>query len=195
MAKKNFYAVKGTLTPTIYKSWAECSSVVKGKKGSLFKGFETLIEAESWLSVRELDHIDDDTTMIYVDGSYSPSASEYAGWGFVVVKNGKEVFAESGCSDAPALSRNIDGELLATINAIDWCKNNNEEKVVICHDYEGIARWAQGEWNAKSEIAILYVANVQKKLKGISFKKVSGHSGDKWNDRADELAKAGIGLK
>lgn len=201
MAKKKFYAVKGSLAPKIYTSWPACQAAVKGVSGVLFKGFPTREEAEDWIGIGDsaVGHSSGesgaphDGILIYVDGSFSPNAGPYSGWGYVVVEDGEEVFAEYGRTEEAALSRNIDGEIIGSERAIEWCRENGKE-ATICHDYEGVGRWALGEWKANSEIAKRYQANVKGKLKGIRFKKVAGHSGDKWNDRADELAKKGIGL-
>ena len=91
------------------------------------------------------------------------------------------------------MSRNIDGELEATVRALDWCQQHNQ-KAIICHDYEGVGRWATGEWKASSAVAKAYCERVQQQLAGVRFCKVSAHTGNRWNDRADELAKRGIGL-
>ena len=68
----------------------------------------------------------------------------------------------------------------------------NDRTGTICHDYEGIARWARGEWKAKSSIAQQYVRACQPYLKRVTFEKVAAHTGVKWNELADELAKGAI---
>ena len=65
-------------------------------------------------------------------------------------------------------------------------------KLTIFHDYQGIASWCLREWKTNKEGTIAY-KQYYDSLKGqmdISFQKVKGHSGDVWNDRADELARA-----
>lgn len=185
MAKKNYYAVKGSLEPQIYNNWAACSKAVHGVKGAIFKGFVTKEEAEEFLNAGKRTSEKSNEVRVYVDGSFS-NANAHAGWGFVAVKDNKEIFSASGVSKEPALSRNIDGELQASIEAILWAEKENIE-ITICHDYEGIGRWATGEWKANSEVAKQYVDFIRKH-KVPHFVKVSAHSGNKWNDRADELA-------
>jgi len=193
--KKKFYAVKGTVAPAIYATWAECEKKVHGVKGALFKGFATRAEAEAWLddSATATEKVGEGEVLCYVDGSYSPQAGLFAGWGFVVVKGDEELHSAYGRTHEAALSRNIDGELEATVHAIEWCLARGL-RAVICHDYEGVGRWALGEWKASSEIAKRYQAQLRGKLGGIRFCKVSAHTGHRWNDRADALAKRGIGL-
>lgn len=194
VAKKKYYAVKGTLTPTIIESWPECERRVRGVKGALFKGFGSRPEAVAWLGMEcATEEARPDEVLIYVDGSFSPTTSEYSGWGFVVVREGQEVHAASGRTPQPALSRNIDGELEATVQAVEWCHARGQ-KAVICHDYEGVGRWALGEWKANSRVARDYQVRIAGKLSGIRFCKVTAHTGNRWNERADALAKSAIGL-
>lgn len=51
MAKKKFYAVKSGRKTGIFTSWAECSASVLGFSNSIYKGFETEIEAYEFLGM------------------------------------------------------------------------------------------------------------------------------------------------
>ncbi len=191
MAKKKYYAVKKGRKVGVYLSWNECEAQVKGKAGALFKSFPSEKEARSWIEGGENKSlINAEQIHVYVDGSYTPKFP-YAGWGFVVVKNDVEIASGYGLSSEKALSRNIDGEVLGALYGALWLEKNNIEGV-LCYDYEGLGRWALKEWKANSEIAKFYVKEITPLLKWLNFKKVSAHSGLKWNDRADELAKKAI---
>ena len=48
MAKK-YYVVKKGKTPGIYLNWSDCKENVDGFSGAVYKGFETLQEAEAFL--------------------------------------------------------------------------------------------------------------------------------------------------
>ena len=77
-----------------------------------------------------------------------------------------------------------------------YAVENGIERIVIYHDYEGIAKWCNGAWRANKEGTKAYRAyydQVKDKLK-IQFIKVKGHSGDKYNDMADRLAKKALNL-
>ena len=65
----------------------------------------------------------------------------------------------------------------------------------IYYDYEGIAAWAQGRWKTNREGTAAYKAffDAVKEKIDVRFVKVKGHSGDKYNDRADRLAKDAVG--
>lgn len=185
-----FYAIKTPEFCKVVTSWPECEKLTHGVKGALFKSFKTKEEADAWcagISAPVKDGI-----RVFVDGSYSPDFP-YAGWGFVVT-DGDEILAKAcGVTSFPAESRNIDGEVMASYQAMRWLAANNKTGI-ICHDYEGIARWAKGEWQAKSNIAKQYVSAIQPYLKNVQFEKVEAHSGVKFNEMVDGLAKEAIAV-
>lgn len=193
MAVAKFYAIKKPSPCRIVRSWAECEALVKGVQGAVFKSFKQLADAEAWLDLGQERSSEEQTSTdlrLYVDGSYTPSFP-CAGWAWVAVQGDQVLGEDSGCMESPAESRNIDGELEAAYQAICWL-NAQGLSGVICHDYEGIGRWALGEWQARSVVARQYVQQIQGKLKGIRFEKVPAHAGLKWNERVDELAKKAI---
>lgn len=187
MGKMKFYAIKSPSVQKIVTSWLECEKLTHGVKGCLFKSFATREDAESWLSGVSETH--GEGLRIYVDGSFTPDFDR-AGWAFIAVENDKQIGAENGVTDLPAESRNIDGELTASLHALAWLKRMGKTGV-ICHDYEGIARWAKGEWKANKPIAIRYKEAV-KEFPNAKFEKVPAHSGVKWNEAVDQLAKKAI---
>ncbi len=127
---------------------------------------------------------------IYVDGSFM---SGLTGYGVVILKEGQLI--EELFGPVPGVSaqntRNIAGELAATEEAIKWCQRNSVEEISILYDYEGIEKWATGEWKTRSMVAREYAAFVRDCGVHIHWHKVKGHTGDRWNERADELAKSG----
>lgn len=182
-----FYAIQSPSVKKIVTSWPECERLTHGVKGCLFKSFAAREDAEAWLAGVSEKH--PDGLRIYVDGSFSPDFDR-AGWAFVAVENDREIASESGVTDYPAESRNIDGELTASLRALAWMKRSGKRGVV-CHDYEGIARWAKGEWKASKPVAIRYREAVRE-FPDAKFEKVPAHSGVKWNEVVDERAKKAI---
>ena len=188
MPKQKFYAIKTPNESKIVMTWAECEKLTHGVKGVLFKSFGTRAEAEAWISGMETPV--PDGIRVFVDGSFSPDFPK-SGWAFVVTENDVEIARGSGITAFDAESRNIDGEVMASFQAMRWL-DSNDKTGTICHDYEGIARWAKGEWLAKSNIAKRYVAAAQPYLHRVSFEKVEAHTGVKWNELVDKLAKEAI---
>ena len=188
MPKQKFYAIKTPEESKIVMTWAECEKLTYGVKGVLFKSFASRAEAEAWISGMEAPV--PTGLRVFVDGSFSPDFPK-SGWAFVVTENDVEIARGSGITAFDAESRNIDGEVMASYQAMRWL-DSNDKTGTICHDYEGIARWAKGEWQAKSNIAKRYVAAAKPYLHRVSFEKVAAHTGVKWNELVDQLAKDAI---
>ena len=99
----------------------------------------------------------------------------------------------SGKGDKPEAvsSRNVAGELMGAMTAVKWAYSNGFKKLVIHHDYEGIAKWYTGSWKAESYVAVSYLMFMKPYTAkmDISFVKVEAHTGVTLNECADELAK------
>lgn len=81
--------------------------------------------------------------------------------------------------------------------AIEYCLDQGIKSVTIYHDYEGIAKWCTGEWQAKKAGTRAYkdFYDQAKEKVEIHFIKVKGHSGDQYNDLADQLARKAFLMK
>lgn len=198
MAKK-FYTVKVGKKPGIYETWAECQSQISGFSGAIYKGFSTREEAVAFLgnAVAKSECPETTPAIAYVDGSYDSLTNSFS-YGMVFFIDGRELhfserFSESDLSEM----NNVAGEIKGAEAAIQYCLDNDISGVTIYHDYEGIARWCTGEWKAKKEGTMAY-ADFCKKASSkvcIKFVKVKGHSGDRYNDLADRLAKVALGIE
>lgn len=206
MAKK-FYAVKTGRVPGIYGTWAECQQQTNGFSGAVFKSFGTRQEAEAFIAQNGdgpeaaaalscEDAVDETQAAAYVDGSYDAATGAFS-YGMVLFHNGQELhFSEKYTDSGLAQMHNVAGEIKGAEAAMRYCLDNNIPSVTIYHDYEGIARWCSGEWQAKKEGTIAYAAYYKKVSARvrIRFVKVKGHSGDTYNELADRLAKAALGI-
>ena len=204
MAEKKFYAVRKGKKPGIYSTWDKCKKQVDGFSGAEYKGFGTLIEAETFLyntekqtkSIR-INENEDNEIIVYVDGSYNIKTHEY-GFGCVIIEEQKvikEMYGK-GADENYASMRNVAGEILGSICAMEFAKNNGYKQICIYFDYEGIEKWANGMWKANKPGTQEYqrkVKEYRQDLK-IAFVKVLAHSGDFYNERADVLAKKAVGI-
>lgn len=208
MAK--FYAVaKGKSGEgKIYTSWDECKKEVIGFKGAIYKSFTTEEEAKSFISIHLGDseskvccnnviHKGTEGLVIYVDGSFHSQKGDFS-YGLVALNNSEVIFEEYGVGEEKEASsmRNVAGEVLGAMKAVEFTENNGYKEVNICFDYQGIESWAKGTWNRNNFLTQRYHSYMQEKMKNIkiNFTKIKGHSGDKYNDRADELAKKALGI-
>lgn len=196
MAQK-FYAVKVGKNPGIYFNWTECSAQVMGFSGAIYKSFSTREEAEQFLQEKEKQiFTNEEVVVAYVDGSFEASIGKYA-YGCVILYQGTCVELSGTGFEKEYLSmNNVAGEILGSIHAIQWAITYQAKKIHIYHDYEGIARWANGDWKAKKEKTKEYQKFIQESRKKIiiTFTKVAAHTGVELNERADKLAKAALGI-
>jgi ribonuclease HI len=127
---------------------------------------------------------------IYVDGSWMNGS---VGYGFVVLQENLKVHEGNGHipNRFTEGTRQVAGELFAVGKAIEWCKNNHIDEVTIFYDYMGVEMWARGLWKANLSLTRRYKTFVQNSGLKITWKKVKSHTGDKFNDMADDLAKMG----
>lgn len=201
-----------------YDSWEACKPQVKGVSGIRYRGFPDRKHAEEFLGIIPSDHgLDmpndtlfrdkevENTLIIYVDGSFQ-EGTPYAGWAWVALThhNQKDTLVGEGygITTEPALSRNIDGEITAVLESVKWVENYlptqqsdwQKTKVVVLYDYQGIESWAMGKWKAKTLISQHYQKEMLPYRNYIHFHKVSAHSGKKWNEYVDRLAKGAIKL-
>ena len=174
---KKVYAIKEGFNSTtnekienkIVGTWAECLKYVKGVKGAKYKSFEDINEAEKFLNeaLNVFKKTDDsypkDCLHVYVDGSYNATTEEYS-YGMVAVKNDIVLHIESaaGKSDSAKNIRQIAGELKGAIRAVEYALRKKQTKIVLFHDYEGIAHHATGAWNRKEESSMEYYNKMQK---------------------------------
>ncbi len=211
MAKKKYYAVKVGKTPGVYLSWDDCKAQVDGYSGAIYKSFPTKEEAETFADVKEsikqisLEEIgkkteeshvvpETDIAIAYVDGSYNVATGEYS-CGVVFIHDGQELhMAQKGENEELASMRNVAGEILGAELAMKKAVELGIPRIQIYHDYQGIASWCLGQWKTNKEGTKAYKAyydSIQDVL-SVEFVKVKGHSGDYYNDLADELAKSVI---
>lgn len=199
MAEK-YYAVKAGVKTGIFDSWEECKENVHGYSGAVYKSFKTRAEAVDYLGTENLGGKDvsdlADCVKIYVDGSYNGLTEEFS-YGMVVLSGkGEETFSGKFNDKELAMMRNVAGEIKGAQAAMQYAVDNHLAEIEIYHDYEGIARWCLGEWKTNKEGTKAYkdfYDRISRQVK-VKFVKVTGHSGDKYNDMADELAKEALGL-
>lgn len=189
-----YYAVKKGRgkTPAIYNTWEECKSKVQGYQGAEYKSFKTLEEANDYIKGNSKQESNSNKLVAYVDGSYSVSKDNYA-YGVVLIKNGSiiKTMSDKGKDRGAAKMRQIYGELQGVIKALDYAIKKGEKEIHVYYDYYGIEHWATGKWNRNNPFTEHYHDYMQKRMKKIRivFHKVAAHSGNKYNDMADKLAK------
>ena len=167
MAKKKIYAVRKGHKTGLFETWAECQKATSGYSGAEFRGFTDREEAMAFLQISTTANVSKDEekeaagivevpenmVIAYVDGSFEKSIGRYA-FGCVILTPAGEEFRKSGsgCDPEGVKIRNVAGEMLGAMNAVQW---------------------------AKEQIKI-------------SFCKVAAHTGNHYNEEADQLAKSAL---
>ncbi len=127
------------------------------------------------------------TLDIYTDGSFN---GRNASWAFIVVQNDAVLFQDRGVLEGD-INRmwQIGGEIKAAENAVLWAKKM-DCLININYDYIGVENWATNAWKAKNDYTKAYKTFMQEHSKYINgWTKIFAHSGHRFNDFVDRLAK------
>lgn len=200
MAKK-YYAVRKGRKTGVFETWDECKNSVSGFSGAAYKSFTNREDAIAFVNGDTENNIDDkeekqSEAFAYVDGSYDDTTKAYS-YGMVIMHNDDELyFYKKFEKDDMSDMRNVAGEIQGSMAAMQYCLDKGIKSISIFYDYEGIEKWCNGDWKARKDGTMRYVEfyrNASRQV-DVDFIKVKGHSGDKYNDMADELAKKALGL-
>lgn len=195
---KKIYAVKNGRVPGIYLNWEECKAQVDGYSGAIYKSFSNTDDASEYLNATKIQNEQEVELKIYVDGSYDAAAKQYSYGMIVLFSDGTTQQVCRAFNDAPETSsmHNVAGEIEGAKAAIDYAILHGYKSLAIYYDYEGIEKWCTGEWRCNKEATKQYKEYYDKAIKSlvIHFIKVKGHSGNRYNEIADRLAKTALGL-
>lgn len=187
-----YYAVRIGRNPGIYHTWDECKRETMGFKGASFKKFSTREDAEAFINEIEEDKkesAEKDELVVYVDGSYRNSDKSHS-YG-VYMFNDEEEYTFSKRFFKDSDMRNVSGEIKGAMRAMEEAAKLGKKKIYLHYDYEGIRSWALGFWKTNKEGTIYYknfYDSIKDKLE-VKFIKVEAHTGVKYNELVDKLAK------
>lgn len=187
-----YYAVRIGRNPGIYHTWDECKRETMGFKGASFKKFSTREDAEAFINEVEeekKESAEKDELVVYVDGSYRNKDKSHS-YG-VYMFNDEEEYTYSKRFFKDSEMRNVPGEIKGAMRAMEEAVKLGKKKIYLHYDYEGIRSWALGFWKTNKEGTIYYknfYDSIKDKLE-VKFIKVEAHSGVKYNELVDQLAK------
>ena len=133
---------------------------------------------------------------IYIDGACSGNPG-IGGWGVVILKNDNDpIFLKGGENQ----TTNNRMELTATIKALRYLKNPEELTLITDSKYvkygiqSWIENWKKNGWKTASKKPVknkeLWLDLDSETAKhNINWEWVKGHAGDKYNEKADFLAR------
>ena len=148
-----------------------------------------------YLTMEEIQEIKNNNqnydAVYYTDGSH---VTDNIGYGFLCLVNDKVIFKQFGPAKQ-SKTLNIAGEIKAVLMAVRHAGISGYKKIKICHDYIGIRAWQNGEWRCKTKESAEYISCLHKMLDNfhieLDFEKVTAHTGNKYNEEADRLARLG----
>lgn len=124
------------------------------------------------------------TIEIYVDGSFVNEITAYAA---VAVQSNQILWEDSGVVPPAVVggTRQVAGELMAVLKALEWCKAKEINEIIIHYDYQGIKSCVTREWQTKNDVTKRYLDIVQASGIQIVWQKVDAYTGVKWNEYVD----------
>ncbi|HBT40280.1 MAG TPA: ribonuclease H [Pseudothermotoga sp.] len=187
-----YYAVKRGRHPGLYEDWQSAREQVEGSPNAEYRSFASKSDALAYLrgETWRCPDLMKDMILVCVDGSYKNGV---CGSGIVVCdQEGLHEFYF--WTDEPELAkmRNVAGEILAVLFAVNYALQRGVRHLVIRHDFENLRKWISGEYRTKTLLTQIYkefVHFARKKNLHIEFEKIKSHSKDPCNEKADELAK------
>lgn len=139
----------------------------------------------------------EEVLIAFIDGSYTTkNPNKYGCGGILIEPNGNEIeFSYSNGNEDAVKLRNVAGECSASMYAMDRAIKMGYKELIIYHDYIGVSEWINGNWKTKNSITKAYKEYYDNYVKHelvVNFAHVKGHSGNEYNERADELAKRSL---
>lgn len=133
----------------------------------------------------------------YIDGSFNAASGTYGAGAVLFLGDAEQPIrlSQPGNNPTYAKSRNVAGEVMAALLVAEACKKVPDlEELTLFYDYAGLECWVSGIWRANTSLSQLYRDFMRGLPFKVTFKKVKAHSGDKYNEEADHLARAACGL-
>ncbi len=162
-------------------------------KGPLFHSVSDVTQEDV---LQELSEVETEA-LAYVDGSFNISTGVYGYGGVLLCRDGSiRPLQGHGRDETLRTMRNVAGEIHGSMAAIQAAADAGIASITIFYDYMGIEMWANGQWKTNKEGTRAYKAfidQIRPRIE-IRFQKVAAHTGVRFNELVDQLAKASVGI-
>ncbi|MDO5834855.1 MAG: ribonuclease H family protein [Lachnospiraceae bacterium] len=146
--------------------------------------------------LQELSEVETEA-LAYVDGSFNIRTGVYGYGGVLLCRDGSiRPLQGHGRDETLRTMRNVAGEIHGSMAAIQAAADAGIASITIFYDYMGIEMWANGQWKTNKEGTRAYKAFIDaiRPRIEIRFQKVAAHTGVRFNELVDQLAKASVGI-
>ena len=162
-------------------------------KGPLFHSVSDVTREDV---LQELSEVETEA-LAYVDGSFNLSTGVYGYGGVLLCRDGSiRPLQGHGRNETLRTMRNVAGEIHGSMAAIQAAADAGIASITIFYDYMGIEMWANGQWKTNKEGTRAYksfINQIRPRI-AIRFQKVAAHTGVRFNELVDQLAKASVGI-
>lgn len=134
----------------------------------------------------------------YIDGSYDEATLKYSYAAVIVKGNGEELLlCGIGQESQASPVGSIISELAASASVMDWAKSNKIKAATIVYDCAAIVDAIKKDirWPRPAERKYRKIYHSVSEKAEIEFRKIQGHSGNRYHDIADALARQTLGLE
>ena len=179
-------------------SSAGSTKAVSSRTASVPKGllFHSVSDVTQEDVLQELSAVETEA-LAYVDGSFNLSTGVYGYGGVLLCRDGSiRPLQGHGRDETLRTMRNVAGEIHGSMAAIQAAADAGIASITIFYDYMGIEMWANGQWKTNKEGTRAYKAFIEaiRPRIEIRFQKVAAHTGVRFNELVDQLAKASVGI-
>ena len=178
---------------SVPSSAAVSSRTTVAPKGPLFHSVSDVTQTDV---LQELSAVETEA-LAYVDGSFNLSTGVYGYGGVLLCRDGSiRPLQGHGRDETLRTMRNVAGEIHGSMAAIQAAADAGIASITIFYDYMGIEMWANGQWKTNKEGTRAYKAFIEaiRPRIEIRFQKVAAHTGVRFNELVDQLAKASVGI-
>ena len=195
-SKCKYYAVRKGFVPGIYYSWEECQKQINKFSGAQFKSFKSLWEAEQYMNTSvQKTKVDKKGSYAYVSGCFNNLNKSY-GYGGIIFHEGQKYEVQGGGNDNDLINiGSVASQILASKETIKKAINLEIRNIDIYYDYDGIEKWANGDWKRNLKETKDYYNFIQEisPIININFIKNKKNNPSNEKNEASYLAKKAAG--
>ena len=173
MGKKGikYYAVRKGRIPGIYMNWNECQKQINKFSSPEFNSFNSLSEAEKYMKNNvQINISGNNGTNAYISGSFNKYNNIYGYAGLIIHNDTRHIIKGKGNDINLIQLGSVSSQITASKEIIKKAIGLNIKNLNIYYDYDGVEKWATGEWKRNKEETKKYYDFIQDMKSKINIK-------------------------